>query len=33
MQEAKLDVEWNVRACPAAVESTNLIRELLELLV
>jgi hypothetical protein len=29
-QEAKLDAEWNVRACPAAIESSNPIRELLE---
>ncbi|KAG0556230.1 hypothetical protein KC19_11G036800 [Ceratodon purpureus] len=29
-EEAKLDAEWNVQACPAAIESTNPIRELLE---
>lgn len=29
-EEAKLDAEWNVRACPAAIESANPIRELLE---
>ena len=33
MHEAKLDAEWNVQACPAALESTNLICELLESLV
>ena len=30
LQESKLDQEWNVRACPAALTSTNPIRELLE---
>lgn len=29
-EEAKVDADWNVRACPAAIESTNPIRELLE---
>jgi tyrosine aminotransferase len=29
-EDAKLDAEWNVQACPAAIESTNPIRELLE---
>ena len=30
LQESKLDQEWNVRACPTALTSTNPIRELLE---
>lgn len=29
-EEARLDAEWNIRACRAATESTNPIRELLE---